>query len=78
MPSRTVRELIRDASGPLVSKVELFDQYEGKKLEKGKKSLTLALAFQSPERTLTDEEINPLFKKVVATLKDKLGAKLRD
>ena len=78
VPSSAVRELVRSASGPLVGKVELFDCYEGKKMEKGKKSLTLALSFQSPERTLTDEEINPLFENVVATLKDKLGARLRE
>jgi phenylalanyl-tRNA synthetase beta chain len=76
--SKTVRDLIRSASGPLINKVELFDQYEGEKLEKGKKSLTLALSFQSPERTLTDNEINPLFENVVEALKDKLGAKLRE
>ena len=76
--SKTVQDLIRSASGPLINKVELFDQYEGKKLEKGKKSLTLALSFQSPERTLTDNEINPLFENVVEALKDKLGAKLRE
>ena len=71
-------KLVRSASGPLIGKVELFDQFEGNKLEKGEKSLTLALSFQSPDRTLTDEEINPLFENVVATLKDKLGARLRD
>jgi phenylalanyl-tRNA synthetase beta chain len=76
--SKTVQDLIRSASGPLINKVELFDQYEGKKLEKGKKSLTLALSFQSAERTLTDNEINPLFENVVEALKDKLGAKLRE
>ncbi|MCH8208148.1 MAG: phenylalanine--tRNA ligase subunit beta [Nitrospinae bacterium] len=78
VPSQRVSDLIREVSGPLVSRVELFDQFEGNKLEKGKKSLTLALAFRSPERTLTDEEINPLFEKVVQTLKEKLGATLRE
>jgi phenylalanyl-tRNA synthetase beta chain len=76
--SGTVCELIRKASGPLISKVELYDQFEGKKLDKGKKSLTLALSFQSPDKTLTDEEVNPIFEKIVKTLNKELGASLRE
>jgi len=76
--AQTIRHLIRETSGPLVRRVDLYDQFEGKKLESGKKSLTFALAFQSPEKTLTDEEVNPVFEKIVSTLSRELGAKLRD
>jgi phenylalanyl-tRNA synthetase beta chain len=58
--------------------VELFDHYQGKRLPPGKKSLTFALSFQSPEKTLTDEEVNPIFEKIVGSLSEQLGAALRE
>ena len=67
-----------EISAPLISRVELYDYFEGKKIEEGKKSLTYALIFQSSERTLTDEEVNPVFDKIVYGLSDKLGATLRE
>ena len=75
--SKDVSDLIRGSSGPLLQRVDLYDQFEGKKLKPGKKSLTFALAFQSPEKTLTDEEVNPVFETIVRALSDKLGATLR-
>ncbi len=44
--------------------VELFDVYQGKGLPEGKKSLAFSLTFRSPERTLTDDEVNATFTKV--------------
>ncbi len=76
--SKTVADLIREVSAPLISRVELYDQFDGKKIEKGRKSLTFALSFHSAEKTLTDEEVNPVFDKIVKTLSSKLGATLRD
>ncbi len=75
--SKAISDLICDSSGPLLHRVELYDQFEGKKLESGKKSLTFALAFQSPEKTLTDEEVNPVFDSIVKALSEQLGATLR-
>ena len=75
--SETVTDLIRQTGIPLIHRVDLYDLFEGKKLEKGKKSLTFALSFQSPEKTLTDAEVNPIFDKIVQILSDQLGAQLR-
>ena len=76
--AQTISDLIRQTSGPLIRRVELYDQYQGKRLPPGKKSLTFALSFQSPEKTLTDEEVNPIFEKIVGSLSDQLGAALRE
>ncbi len=76
--AQTISDLIRQTSGPLIRRVELYDQYQGKRLPSGKKSLTFALSFQSPEKTLTDEEVNPIFEKIVGSLSDQLGAALRE
>ena len=78
VPSKEIHDLIQETSGPLIRRVDLYDYFEGKKIEKGKKSLTFSLSFQSAEKTLTDEEVNPVFDKIVQTLSEKLGARLRD
>ena len=75
--AQEISDLIRETSGPLIRRVELYDQYQGKRLPPGKKSLTFALSFQSPEKTLTDEEVNPIFEKIVGSLSKQLGAALR-
>lgn len=76
--AQTVSDLIRQVSGPLIRRVELYDHFEGKRLPEGKKSLTFALSFQSSEKTLTDEEVNPIFEKIVGSLSEQLGAALRE
>lgn len=78
VPSQKIHDLIRETSAPLIRRVDLYDYFAGKKIEEGKKSLTFSLTFQSAEKTLTDEEVNPVFDKIVQTLAEKLGARLRD
>jgi phenylalanyl-tRNA synthetase beta chain len=62
----------------LVDDVRLFDYYEGKPIPAGMKSLAYSITYRSPERTLTDEEVNLVHKKVVEALKDRLGAEIRE
>jgi phenylalanyl-tRNA synthetase beta chain len=62
---------------PLVSEVSLFDLYSGKQLPAGKKSLAYRISYQSPEHTLTDDEVNRVQKQIVAKLAKELGASLR-
>ena len=76
--SQRAADLILKTGSPLIQKVELYDHFEGKKIQADKKSLTFALSFQSAERTLSDEEVSPLFEKIVQTLKSELGASLRE
>jgi phenylalanyl-tRNA synthetase beta chain len=76
--SSEIYDLILETSAPLIRRVDLYDHFAGKKIEQGKKSLTFSLSFQSAEKTLTDEEVNPVFEKIVQTLSDKLGARLRE
>jgi phenylalanyl-tRNA synthetase beta chain len=76
--SGEVIDRINQAGGPLLRKIELYDHFEGKKIQEGKKSLTYALTFQSNDRTLADEEVNPVFEKIVKSLSSQLGAMLRE
>lgn len=62
---------------PLVASVELFDVYEGKGIEKGKKSMAYRLIYRSNERTLTAEEVDTIQKKVVSAIEKKFGGEVR-
>lgn len=76
--SQQASDLILKAGHPLLNRVELYDHFEGKKIQSDKKSLTFALSFQSKDRTLSDEEVNPLFETIIQTLKTELAASLRE
>ncbi len=61
----------------LISEVVLFDVYSGKQVAPGKKSLAYRLVYQSPEQTLTDEEVNKVQAQILARLAKELNAVLR-
>ena len=63
---------------PLIKMVELFDVYEGDKLESGKKSLAFHVHYLSSEKTLTALEVDEIQNSLVTHLADKFSAKLRD
>jgi phenylalanyl-tRNA synthetase beta chain len=60
-----------------VSSVTLFDVYTGDKLPVGKKTLAYSIVYQSPERTLTDKEVNKVQDGLLKRLKKTLDATLR-
>ncbi len=72
---RRVEEIIR--AFPLVTKVTLFDLYRGEQIPAGKKSFAIRVAYQSPSRTLTDEEADQTQEQMLARLSRELGATLR-
>jgi len=51
-----------------VEAVEVFDLYQGKGLPEGTKSLAFSLSFRSAERTLTDDEVNAAFTKILTNI----------
>jgi len=70
-----VESIIRKAS--LVRGVRLFDVYTGEQVDAGKKSLAFSVTYQSPDHTLTDEEVARAQKSIVERLKREVGATLR-
>jgi phenylalanyl-tRNA synthetase beta chain len=64
-------------SFPLVNRVTLFDLYRGEQITEGKKSFAIRIAYQSPSRTLTDEEVDQTQERMLAKLGQELGATLR-
>lgn len=61
----------------LLKNVTLFDVYEGKNLEAGKKSYAVNFTIQDSERTLNDNQIDQIMKRLIGAYEQKLGAKLR-
>ena len=69
---------IKEAGKKLLTKVEVFDYYEGDKIGKDKKSIAYNLYFESNERTLTDEEVTPVFDSIIKLVTKRHNAILRD
>jgi phenylalanyl-tRNA synthetase beta chain len=77
VPASAVIDTVRDAAGDLLEDVTLFDVYTGPQVGEGRKSLTLALRFRAPDRTLTEDEASAARDAAVAAAADRLGAVLR-
>jgi phenylalanyl-tRNA synthetase beta chain len=67
----------RAAAGPELREFEVFDVYRGDQVGPGKKSIAFRASFQSPERTLSDEDAAELRARIVAALESAFGARLR-
>ena len=73
-----VRQLIQKVGGNQLVGLNLFDEYQGKGVEPGKKSLAYALTLQDTARTLEEKEIVEKIDVVVSALKSEFNASLRD
>ncbi|MEZ4669960.1 MAG: phenylalanine--tRNA ligase subunit beta [Anaerolineae bacterium] len=72
-----VEAVIIKAGGNLLKQVSLFDVYRGDPIPAGHKSLAYNLVYQADDRTLKDEEVASVHKKIVKAAERELGAKLR-
>jgi phenylalanyl-tRNA synthetase beta chain len=70
-------EAAREAAGSELRELEVFDVYRGDQVGEGKKSIAFRVAFQSPERTLSDEDAAALRERIVGELGRRFGAELR-
>jgi len=67
----------QSADNKLITDVTVFDVYEGRGVEPGKKSIAIAVTIQPRERTMTDQEIEALAGKIVAEVTKRTGGTLR-
>ena len=72
-----IEKIAYETEKKLLKSVELFDVYEGKNLEAGKKSYAVSFMLQDENQTLNDKQIDKIMSKLIKNLEDKLGAKLR-
>ncbi|MFN3685237.1 phenylalanine--tRNA ligase subunit beta [Salinarimonas sp.] len=68
---------VQGADRTLVVDAQVFDVYEGERIEAGRKSVAVAVTLQPREKTLTDAEIEAVADKIVADVAKKTGATLR-
>ena len=72
-----IEQVVRQSERKQLRNVTLFDVYEGKNLEEGKKSYAISITLQDDEKTLQDKQIDTTMNKIIANLQKQLDAKLR-
>ena len=73
-----LEKVIKQRGGKILESVELFDVYQGEQIESGMKSVAYKLVFRDNTRTLEDEDVQRVMKKILNGLEMNCGAKLRD
>ena len=77
MISKDIEKVIKNAGGSLLTKIEVFDVYEGSNLPEDKKSIAYSLTFLDNKKTLTDEEINNIMNKIIENVTTRCNAEIR-
>ena len=72
-----IEKIAFETERKLLKRINLFDVYEGKNLEPGKKSYAVSFVLQDDAKTLTDKQIESIMLKLQENYETKLGAKLR-
>ena len=69
---------IESVESDIIESVKLFDIYRGLPVPPDKKSCAFSITYRADDRTLKDEEVDDLQKKIIADLETKFGALLRE
>ena len=77
IPFAEIEKIAFETEKKLLKEVELFDVYEGKNLEPGKKSYAVSFLLQDENATLNDKQIDKIMQKLITNLQNKLNAQLR-
>ncbi|KLU61819.1 phenylalanine--tRNA ligase beta subunit [Peptococcaceae bacterium CEB3] len=77
VPAVKVRERILELGGELLQEAEIFDVYTGQPIPEDHRSLAFSLHYLSPERTLTDEEVNALNVRIIEGIQQDFDAEWR-
>lgn len=72
-----IERVSQKAAGKLLESVQLFDQYQGESVPEGQRSLAFRLVYRASDRTLTEQEIEPVHQQVRDALLEKFGVSLR-
>jgi phenylalanyl-tRNA synthetase beta chain len=69
--------VIKEAAGDLLENARAFDEYHGTQVPEGHKSIAFTLTFRSPERTLTDAEVDKVMTEIKSALDKRYQARFR-
>ncbi|OBB81216.1 phenylalanine--tRNA ligase subunit beta [Mycobacterium colombiense] len=77
VPAQAVADAVREGAGELLEDLQLFDVFTGPQIGEDRKSLTFALRFRAPDRTLTDDDATAARDAAVRRAAEAVGAELR-
>ncbi len=77
VPAQAVADAVREGAGELLEEVQLFDVFTGPQIGEDRKSLTFALRFRAPDRTLTEDDASAARDSAVQRAAQTVGAELR-
>ena len=77
IPAQAVLDCVRQVAGSLLVNLELFDEYRGKGIDSGRKSLALGLTLQDSSRTLNEEDVERVMAEIISALHSRLGGQPR-
>lgn len=77
VPAQAVADAVREGAGDLLEDLQLFDVFTGPQLGEHRKSLTFALRFRAPDRTLTEDDATAARDAAVRRAAEAVGAELR-
>ncbi len=73
-----LKEVVETAATDILKNLQLFDVYQGKGIDSGRKSIAFGLTFQEQSRTLTEADIEEALTPILTALAERLGATLRE
>lgn len=77
IPYEKIKNLCEKLGGAMLQRVSLIEEYTGEKIEKGERGLVLSLQYQSQERTLREEDVSSVHRRIVDSLINDFSAKIR-
>lgn len=77
IPYSDIEKVMLKAGKPLLERVELFDDYQGQNVPENQRSLAFSLVYRASDRTLTDQEVEPIHNQLRETLVKKFAVTLR-
>jgi phenylalanyl-tRNA synthetase beta chain len=77
VPAQAVEDAVREGAGELLEDIQLFDVFTGPQIGEDRKSLTFALRFRAPDRTLTEDDASAARDAAVRRAAQAVGAELR-
>ena len=73
----TLEKIIKEVDDSLIQNVSTFDVYEGEKIPKDKKSVAINVTLQALDKTLSENDLDEVSKKIIDTVSKKTGATIR-
>ena len=75
--SSDVISLVKNVDKELIKNVKIFDVYQGENIGSGKKSIAFSVTLEPKDKTLSDNDIDQISKKIISAVQESTGATLR-